>query len=141
MRLKHLFAISLFSLFIATPGLLAVGFPKRVLVVSVTTGFRHSSISTAEKALGDLARTSGAFTVDYLEQPAGGPDQFKQALLKLSPDSLKYYDGVIFCSTTGDLPIPDKAGFLDWIRQGHAFIGIHAASDTFHGWPEYPLAG
>jgi type 1 glutamine amidotransferase len=44
---------------------------------------------------------------------------------------------VIFCSTTGDLPIPDKEGFLDWIRAGHAFIGIHAASDTFHQWPGY----
>ncbi len=61
----------------------------------------------------------------------------KEALQALSPDNLKNYDGVVFCSTTGDLPIPDKEGFLNWIKEGHAFIGIHAASDTFHHWPEY----
>jgi hypothetical protein len=52
----------------------------------------------------------------------------KVVLQKLSPESLKNYDGVMFMSTTGDLPIPDKQGFLDWIKAGHAFIGIHAAA-------------
>ena len=35
------------------------------------------------------------------------------------------------------MPIPDPQGLLDWIKAGHAFIGIHAASDTFHRWPAY----
>jgi type 1 glutamine amidotransferase len=61
----------------------------------------------------------------------------KAALQKLSPESLKNYDGVVFASTTGDLPLPDPQGFLDWIKAGHAFIGIHAATDTFHHWPAY----
>ena len=61
----------------------------------------------------------------------------KTTLEKLSPASLKNYDGVIFASTTGDLPIPDQAGFLDWLKAGHAFIGLHAASDTFPNWPGY----
>src|SRR6266849_2208157 len=39
--------------------------PKNVLVVTVTTGFRHSSIETAEKVLADLGEKSGAFSVDY----------------------------------------------------------------------------
>src|ERR1022692_5184019 len=39
--------------------------PKKVLVVTVTKGFRHSSIPTAEKVLAELAKESGAFTVDY----------------------------------------------------------------------------
>ena len=39
--------------------------PKRVLVVTVTLGFRHSSIPTAEKVLAELAKDSNAFTVDY----------------------------------------------------------------------------
>jgi type 1 glutamine amidotransferase len=134
--------------------------PKKLLVVTTTTGFRHSSIPTLEKVLAQLGRESGAFTVDFVEQPPGKPhdlqhdateaekaahqaaaakweDSLKAALQKLSPDNLKNYDGVVFASTTGDLPIPDKPGFLDWIKAGHAFIGIHAASDTFHGWPEY----
>jgi hypothetical protein len=117
--------------------------PKKLLVVTTTTGFRHSSIPTAERILEQLGRDSGEFTVDFVRQPPGNPqdpgwqDSLKAALQKLSPDSLKNYDGVVFASTTGDLPIPDPQGFLDWIKAGHAFIGIHAASDTFHHWPGY----
>jgi len=139
--------------------------PKKLLVVTTTAGFRHSSIPTAEKILAQLAQSSGEFTVDFVEQPPGHPatgfpaklkpdasdadkaafaaaetawnEKLKAALQKLSPESLKNYDGVIFASTTGDLPIPDKQGFLDWIKAGHAFIGIHAAADTFHGWPDF----
>ena len=157
----------------------ATAAPKKLLIVSVTTGFRHSSIPTMNKVIAQLGEQNHAFTVDYLEQPAGKPslnapkalkpdatdaqkaefkaaqDKYtaelpayteakakwdlalKAALTKLSPDSLKDYDGVIFASTTGDLPIPDREGFLAWLKSGKAFIGLHAATDTFHGWPEY----
>jgi len=134
--------------------------PKKLLVVTTTTGFRHASIPTLKKMLSELAQQSGEFTVDFIDQPPGLPkklkadatpeekkafddaeakwnDSLKTVLLRLSPDNLKNYDGVVFASTTGDLPIPDQQGFLDWIKAGHAFIGIHAASDTFHGWPGY----
>ena len=134
--------------------------PKRLLVVTTTTGFRHSSIPTAEKVLLQLAQSSGEFTVDFIHQPPGKPaappkdasdaekaeyaaaekkweGTLRAALAKLSPAGLADYDGVAFVSTTGDLPIPDKTGFLNWIKAGHGFIGIHAASDTFHNWPGY----
>src|ERR1700744_6554985 len=43
---------------------------KRVIVVTVTTGFRHSSIPYAEKTLQKLGEESGAFTVvDFARQP------------------------------------------------------------------------
>jgi uncharacterized protein len=44
---------------------------------------------------------------------------------------------VLFASTTGDLPLPDKQGFLDWIASGKGFVGVHAATDTFHNFPPY----
>ena len=47
-----------------------------------------------------------------------------------APESLALFDGVIFVSTTGELPIPDLDGFLAWIKSGKAFIGFHAATDT-----------
>jgi len=47
--------------------------PKKLLVVTVTNGFRHSSIETAEKVLAELGAKSGAFTVDYVHQPEGQP--------------------------------------------------------------------
>ena len=38
----------------AVVGPAAAEAPKKVLVVTVTTGFRHSSIETAEKVLAEL---------------------------------------------------------------------------------------
>ena len=99
--------------------------PKKVLVVTVTKGFRHSSIPTAENVLGELAAKSGAFTVDYVRTD-------EEMAQKMTLDSLKNYDGVIFANTTGMLPLPDKQGFIDWIKSGKAFVGMHSASDTFH---------
>jgi uncharacterized protein len=145
---------------VLSPALSHADAPKKILVVTTTMGYRHASIPTMERMLSRLANDSGEFTVDFVRQPDGkpanlkkgaSPDQqaafhaaeanwekkLKNALTALSPDSLKKYDGVIFASTTGDLPIPDQQGFLDWIKAGHAFIGLHSASDTFHGWPGY----
>jgi type 1 glutamine amidotransferase len=110
--------------------------PKHVLVVTATQGFRHSSIPTAEKVLEELAQRSHAFTVDYAR---GGKDGKGDADIqeKMSPEGLKNYDAVIFANTTGDLPIPDKDAFIEWIKSGKGFVGMHAASDTFHGYKPY----
>src|ERR1041385_4912169 len=110
--------------------------PKRILVVTATQGFRHSSIPTAEKVLTQLGETSHAFTVDFVR---GGKDGKEDADVKekMTPEALKQYDAVIFANTTGDLPIPDKDAFIDWIKSGKAFIGMHSASDTFHGYKPY----
>jgi hypothetical protein len=104
--------------------------PKNVLVVTVTKGFRHDSIPTAEKVLGELAGKSGAFTVDYVRN-----DQ--EMAEKMTAEALKNYDAVVFANTTGALPLPDKAAFLDWIKSGKGFVGMHAAADTFHDFPGY----
>src|SRR5947208_6561400 len=49
------------------------GAPKKVLVVTVTKGFRHSSIPTAEKVLGELAKKDGSFQVDYASVEPSDP--------------------------------------------------------------------
>lgn len=108
--------------------------PKKVLVVTATKGFRHSSIPTAENVIATLAETTGAFTVvDFVR---GGPDGKDDAEVrqKLSMENLNKVDAVIFANTTGDLDIPDKDGFIAWINKGHALIGMHSCSDTFHGY-------
>jgi type 1 glutamine amidotransferase len=139
------------SVFVLGFGLLsaAQAAPKKVLVVTTTTGFRHSSIPTAEKVLSELGQKSGAFTVEYARvepddpQFKGGdgkPDTAKvnEAIKKvleqkMSPAALKNYDAVIFANTTGDLPLPDKQAFLDWIKSGKGFAGMHSATDTYRG--------
>ena len=45
--------------------------PARLLVVTVTAGFRHSSIETGEVILEKLGRESGQFHVDFLRLPPG----------------------------------------------------------------------
>ena len=144
--------------------------PARLLVVTVTTGFRHASINTAEPVLEELGRTNNLYHLDFLRMPPGrlpqpqapkraagtSDDDWKQqeAAFKaaqeifkaaeliwlqavkeqfakaFAPESLALFDGVIFASTTGELPIPDLALFLAWIKSGKAFIGFHAATDT-----------
>ncbi len=159
--------------------------PKRVIVCTVTTGFRHSSIPYAEKTLQKLADETHLFTiVDYARQPEGQPARkpnkpadlkpdaddkakakyeadlkkynddlakydpnaqskfdaaIKESLSKLSPQNLaaQKIDGVIFANTTGDLPLPDRDGFVKWVEDGHAFMAMHSGSDTFHGFPGY----
>jgi type 1 glutamine amidotransferase len=165
---------------------------KRVIVVTVTTGFRHGSIPFAEKTLQKLADESKAFTiVEFVRQPdvqvpkkpnkpkdlaadASDKDktrhdsdmvkyeaemakwtpeveneakekqeQFnaeaKRNLEKLSPSNLaaEKIDGVIFANTTGSLPLPDRDGFIQWIKDGHGFVAMHSGSDTLHDFPGY----
>ena len=50
---------------------------------------------------------------------------------------MKHYDAVVFANTTGDLPMPDPDAFLEWIKSGKGFIGMHSATDTFPGFPAY----
>ena len=100
--------------------------PKKVLVVTVTKGFRHSSIPTAEQVIGKLGDQSKAFTVDYARTD-------EEVATKMAPAALGNYDAFIFANTTGLLPVPDKAAFLNAVKGGKAFIGMHSASDTYHG--------
>lgn len=116
---------------------------RRLVVVSTTTGYRHDSIPAGNRVIRELADRSDAFEiVAWIEQPSDGEgfgERLSEALSLLAPaklDEMKI-DGVVFNNTTGDLPLPDPQGFIDWIEAGHAFIGMHAASDTFPGFPPY----
>lgn len=114
------------ALAMASAAMAADNSQKRILVVTHTNGFRHSSIPTAEKVLGEMAsKSKGMFVVDYCRTQ----EDVKKMLV---PEFLQDYDGVFFANTTGNLQIPDLHAFLQWIRQGHAFFGAHSASDTYH---------
>jgi type 1 glutamine amidotransferase len=119
---------------------LSAAAPKKVLVVTATKGFRHSSIATAENVIATLGETSGAFTVvDYVR---GGGDAKKgqddsDVMEKMTLAKLAQVDAVIFANTTGDLPLPDKEAFIAWVKNGGAFVGMHSASDTFHPFRAY----
>lgn len=106
---------------------LAAQAQKKVLVVTITKGYRHSSIPTAEKVLAQLAVKSGAFTLDYVRTD-------EEMAAKMTAEGLKGYDAFIFANTTGELPLPDKDAFIAAIHSGKGFVGMHSCSDTFHGY-------
>ena len=71
MPLPRLFTFFSFVLLVAaSAGAAEVAEPpaplKRLLLVSVTRGFRHASIPVAEAALEELGRGSGRFHLDFL---------------------------------------------------------------------------
>lgn len=102
----------------------------RVLVVTHTAGFRHSSIPLAEATIESLGRSSGLFTVTFCRSA-------EDVARLLSSSGLASIDAVVFANTTGNLGVPDLDAFLSWIANGHGFAGMHSASDTYHDAPGY----
>lgn len=102
----------------------------RVLVVTHTTGFRHSSIPIAETTIETLGRSSGLFSVSFARTD-------EDVRRSLTPAALASIDAVVFANTTGNLGIPDPGAFIDWVAAGHGFAGMHSASDTYHDEPRY----
>src|ERR1051325_7903840 len=102
--LAHLFKVCLVTIF-SVVALSTEAAPKKLLVVTVTKGFRHSSIPTAEKILAEIGERSGVYTVDYVRTD-------EDMAQKMTLAALKNYDGVVFANTTGgkgqqggDLPL------------------------------------
>ncbi|MDY6923859.1 MAG: ThuA domain-containing protein [Pseudomonadota bacterium] len=102
--------------------------PLRVLYLSQSVGFVHETVrrpadglAPSELALREMARASGAFTVEL-----------SQDARDLTPARLADLDVLVF-STTGALPIdrPTWAAIVAWIESGRGgFVGIHSAADT-----------
>jgi type 1 glutamine amidotransferase len=98
---------------------------KRLLVVTHTAGFRHSSIAVAEVTLANLGAAHNLYLTEFCRNEA-------EVKARLTPAGLASVDAVFFANTTGDLGIPDMPAFLGWIAAGHGFLGAHSASDTYH---------
>lgn len=132
--MKHKMLLTTFATALAvglsTVPIAAQAAPGKALVVSVTKGFRHDVIPVVDEVLTKLARESGKFSVDFVKSE-------EDMARLMTPQALAAYEVVIFNNTTGDLPLPDREGFLKWIREGHGFVGFHAATDTFPGFPAY----
>lgn len=128
--LRVLIVLSFLSL-IVVPANASHRRPKKLLVVTVTKGFRHGdSIEEGEKIVAAIAKADKSFTVDYVRNDADMAE-------KMMPGALEEYDGVFFLNTTGELPLPDRDAFMAWVRNGHGFIGTHSATDTLHNYAPY----
>lgn len=111
--------------------------PSRILFVTQSRGFEHSSVrrqegvlSPAEVALTQLGQQTGLFSVDCTQDCESD----------FTRENLQNYDIVAFY-TTLDLPIAEEDRdyfFNEWARQeGHGVLGFHSAGDTFHDYEPY----
>jgi len=123
---------------------LAADAPKKILFFSKSSGYEHDMIkrangqlSAGEKILQELAKTNN-FEITFSKDGS-----------IFTPENIAHYDAFCFY-TTGDLTTvgsdrnppmskEGKAAFLEAIRNGKGFVGIHAATDCFHGGPPGPL--
>lgn len=121
---------------------------RKILVFSKTGGFRHASIATGKIAFTEMGKKTGAFETVVSDD-----------LANFEKDKIKEFDGILFLSTTmnpfglsneeaGKLSDDEKkaaanreqtlkSNLMSFIKNGGAFIGIHAATDTFYEWEEY----
>jgi uncharacterized protein len=106
------------------------GASARLLIVTHTAGFRHGSIPIAEATLQEIGSASGLYQAEMCRTA----DDVRRLMTR---EALERYDAVFFANTTGNLGIPDLAAFLQWVADGHAFLGAHSATDTYHDSPEY----
>lgn len=105
----------------------------RVLFLTHSAGFTHGvvrrpgpdTMAHAERCLVEAAK--GRLDVVPTQDCA-----------RINGEELAKFDAVLFF-TTGELPIApeDRAAFMEWIRRGGAFVGVHSATDTFYEYPPY----
>lgn len=105
--------------------------PARVLLVTATAGYRHSSIETARAIVPTLGDASGTYRVTLLAETSDLP--------RLTAALLAEHDLVLFANTSGELPLDDaqRRALLGFVARGGGFVGTHSATDTFYQWPAY----
>lgn len=121
--------------------------PRKVLIFTLQYGYYHECTPVGVKALTMLGEKTGAYEAVHSEDIA-----------MFEPDKLKQFDAVIMFQTMGELftsPTPEKKlaptdetatgerekrlkqSFKEFVSSGKGLIGIHAATASFGGWPEF----
>lgn len=122
--------------------------PRHVLAYTHAAGFVHSSIPHGAKAVQLMGSLTGAWETTISNDPA-----------VFSADSLKQFDTIVLCNTTGDWLLPraevmsrlseeeqaawkaraeeNKQALLDFVRSGKGLAGFHSASDGNYSWEAF----
>ncbi len=140
-RRRFLKTTALAGAAISLPNSLALPSSKSLLVFTKSSGFEHQVVK----------RTNGSLSIcETVATEIGKKNGFhvecsKDGRIFDSPEFHSFAAALFF--TTGDLteegtdknPPMSPAGkqkFLDTIHEGMGFVGVHAASDTFHTQPD-----
>lgn len=123
---------------------------KRLLVIAdLSSGNQtaHMAVSHAAAVIEQIGRQSGAYVtfirtdMDWVtkQETWGKGDYAKGGPKQARGRNLDYFDAVLFY-TNGETSLSgqQKQDLLDFVaRDGKGFIGVHTASATAYGWPEY----
>ncbi len=118
------------------------GKPKKVLFFTRSAGFEHSVVKRPDNNKDDQLAHAERIFIDL-----GKKHGFEVTATKdgayFTPEKLAQFDAIAFY-TTGDLESEGKDGtpampqggkdaLLKFIADGKGFVGLHCATDTFHG--------
>lgn len=134
------------------PHALAAEKNKRLLLVTHSGNFVHSSVATAEKVLKEIGPKNGfdvtcwRFTGDPDVKDKSGKtalevynDKFraiaklpveKEHCGRINKDTLKNFDVVLFFTTGDPLTKAELTDLREWVKNGGALTGTHCATDT-----------
>jgi len=119
---------------------------RKVLVFSISWGFKHDSIPYGRKVFEILGTKSGAY------EPVISDD-----ISNFEPGKLAQFDAVIFNNTNNEIFLPEevdklpaeeqgrarqrdeqlKKSFVEWLSGGKGLMVVHAGVASFRLWPEY----
>ena len=103
---------------------------RKVIVFSKSSGFVHSSTSIGNEVLKQLASSTGAYEVVFNDNPS-----------EYTAEYLKQFDVIVVNNATHvekAFKGKYKEAFINFIKDGKGFVGIHSASDGGYAtWKEY----
>ena len=107
--------------------------PRKILVLAAARGWVHSSIPLAARMMEEMGKKTGAWSATTTYEASD-----------VTAENLKQYDAIFLDSTTGMfLDDPNDAAataarrkaLMEFVRGGKGLVGLHAASDSYHGDP------
>ncbi len=97
---------------------------RKIIIFTMTKGFRHGSIPLAAKTLELMGEKTGAWQTTVTDD-----------VNMFAADKLAPFDAVVSDQCTGNLTDDEnlRKGLIDYVKAGHGLVGIHAATDV-GGW-------
>ena len=90
----------------------------------------HGNWPTTSKMMKKYLDETGLFTVDIATTAKSGTDE------NFKPEFAKY--NVVVSNYNGaDWPQATQEAFVNYVKNGGAFVVVHAANNSFGNWPEY----
>jgi uncharacterized protein len=127
---------------------------KRLLLVTHSGGFIHTSVAAAEEVLKDVGPKNGfdvtcwRFTEDPDKSVKGRKalevysERYRERTKlpvekencgRINKETLKNFDVVLFFTTGNPVNKEELADLREWVKAGGALAGTHCATDTLYG--------